>query len=82
MKLLGPLIRIESMCPPTAAGGLPPDYPRFLRELKQRICAARLKAVLSVNREMIALYWDPLGNCFRKQLNGSALGGPDFERTK
>jgi predicted nuclease of restriction endonuclease-like (RecB) superfamily len=37
---------------------LPKDYPRFLRDLKERIRAAQVKAVLSVNREMIALYWD------------------------
>jgi hypothetical protein len=46
------------MGPPTAPGGLPTGYPWFLRALKERIHAARVKAVLSVNREMIALYWD------------------------
>jgi predicted nuclease of restriction endonuclease-like (RecB) superfamily len=40
------------------AGSLPPDYPLFLSGLKERIRAAQVKAVLSVNREMIALYWD------------------------
>ncbi len=39
-------------------GGLPTGYPRFLCALKERIHAARVQAVLSVNREMIALYWD------------------------
>jgi predicted nuclease of restriction endonuclease-like (RecB) superfamily len=38
--------------------GLPQDYPRFLSELKERIRTAQVKAVLSVNRELIALYWD------------------------
>lgn len=37
---------------------LPRDYPRFLSGLKERIRAARVKAVLAVNREMIELYWD------------------------
>jgi predicted nuclease of restriction endonuclease-like (RecB) superfamily len=37
---------------------LPRDYARLLRELKNRIQSARTRAVLSVNREMIALYWD------------------------
>ncbi len=56
MELFGALNRIYSVSPTPA--GLPSDYPRFLRELKARIQAARVKAVLSVNREMIALYWD------------------------
>jgi predicted nuclease of restriction endonuclease-like (RecB) superfamily len=36
----------------------PPDtYPALLSELKQRIRSARLRAALSVNRELILLYW-------------------------
>jgi predicted nuclease of restriction endonuclease-like (RecB) superfamily len=36
----------------------PPDsYPALLAELKQRIRSARLTAALSVNRELILLYW-------------------------
>jgi predicted nuclease of restriction endonuclease-like (RecB) superfamily len=34
-----------------------PGYPSFLAELKQRIRNARLHAALSVNRELILLYW-------------------------
>ncbi|OGR97934.1 MAG: hypothetical protein A2V88_15010 [Elusimicrobia bacterium RBG_16_66_12] len=37
---------------------LPNDYRRFLHDLKARIRAARTKAVLSVNRALIELYWD------------------------
>ena len=37
---------------------LPTDYPAFLEEIKARIRAAQIKASLSVNRELIALYWD------------------------
>jgi predicted nuclease of restriction endonuclease-like (RecB) superfamily len=36
----------------------PDDYARFLSELKQRIRTARLQAALSVNRELILLYWE------------------------
>jgi hypothetical protein len=36
---------------------LPQGYPAFLAELKQRIRNARLHAALSVNRELILLYW-------------------------
>jgi len=37
---------------------LPTDYPAFLEEIKARIRVAQIKASLSVNRELIALYWD------------------------
>ncbi len=37
--------------------GLPAGYPALLDELKQRIRAMQLKAAVSVNRELIALYW-------------------------
>lgn len=35
----------------------PDSYPAFLSELKQRIRGARLAASLSVNRELVLLYW-------------------------
>jgi predicted nuclease of restriction endonuclease-like (RecB) superfamily len=35
----------------------PVGYGKFLEELKVRIRAAQVKATLSVNRELIALYW-------------------------
>jgi len=38
--------------------GLPPGYPALLNELKRRIRAVQLKAAVSVNRELIGLYWD------------------------
>jgi len=36
---------------------IPSDYPAFLTELKTRIRQAQLKAALSVNKELILLYW-------------------------
>jgi predicted nuclease of restriction endonuclease-like (RecB) superfamily len=39
-------------------GALPPGYGPFLEDLKSRIQAARVKAAISANRELIALYWD------------------------
>src|SRR5581483_5090305 len=36
---------------------IPEGYDEFLRDLKQRISAAQMKAVLAVNRELILLYW-------------------------
>lgn len=41
-----------------SAEKLPSGYSAFLEDLKDRIQAARVKAALSVNRELIALYWD------------------------
>ena len=39
-------------------GGLPTDYPAFLESLKNRVRQAQTRAMLSVNRELIQLYWD------------------------
>jgi predicted nuclease of restriction endonuclease-like (RecB) superfamily len=38
--------------------GLPGDYDDFLESLKGRVRQAQTKAALSVNRELIQLYWD------------------------
>jgi predicted nuclease of restriction endonuclease-like (RecB) superfamily len=37
---------------------LPSDYPKILEEIKIRVRAARIRASLSVNRELIILYWE------------------------
>jgi predicted nuclease of restriction endonuclease-like (RecB) superfamily len=37
---------------------LPADYPQFLAEVKAWIAAARTRAVLAVNSELIRLYWE------------------------
>ena len=42
----------------TTALGLPPDYAEFLESLKMRVRQAQTQAMLSVNRELIRLYWD------------------------
>lgn len=41
-----------------ARTGLPADYPAFLDSLKVRVRQAQTKAMLSVNRTLIELYWD------------------------
>jgi predicted nuclease of restriction endonuclease-like (RecB) superfamily len=48
-----------------------PGYDAFLRDLKQRIQAAQLRAGLAVNRELIELYWQ-IGQEIteRQQLHG------------
>lgn len=37
---------------------LPPDYAVLLKEIKDRIAQAQTRAVLSVNAELVRLYWD------------------------
>ena len=36
---------------------LPDRYDAFLQELKERIRGAQVRAALSVNRELVLLYW-------------------------
>jgi hypothetical protein len=40
-----------------AASVIPEGYEAFLCDLKKRIRKARLRASLSVNRELVLLYW-------------------------
>jgi predicted nuclease of restriction endonuclease-like (RecB) superfamily len=41
-----------------AGTGLPAGYAELLDDLKSRVRSAQLKAAVSVNRELIQLYWD------------------------
>lgn len=43
------------------------EYPEFLRELKTRIRSAQIKAAVSVNRELIELYWELAEKIVEKQ---------------
>ena len=43
---------------PVPQGSLPAGYGVLLAEIKERIRTAQIKASLSVNRELISLYWD------------------------
>lgn len=36
---------------------LPDNYDEFFRALKERIRTAQIRATLSVNRELVLLYW-------------------------
>ncbi|MFO0955958.1 MAG: DUF1016 N-terminal domain-containing protein [Isosphaeraceae bacterium] len=40
-----------------ASNTLPGDYAELLVQIKERIQAARLRASLAVNRELVLLYW-------------------------
>jgi predicted nuclease of restriction endonuclease-like (RecB) superfamily len=50
-------MEIEKEHPVGPIGSTPRGYTSFIRELKDRIRTARTKAFLSVNRELIELYW-------------------------
>src|ERR1700742_2412822 len=48
---------------------LPQDYSAFLKQLKAKIKKAQVKAALSVNSELIQLYWDIGKDIAEKQEN-------------
>ncbi len=55
------------------------DYAVFLDDLKTRIQAARTKAALAVNRELILLYWQ-IGRSILERQSTSAWGDKILER--
>jgi predicted nuclease of restriction endonuclease-like (RecB) superfamily len=57
----------------------PETYPAFLAELKQRIRTARLKASLSVNRELVLLYW-AIGRDILARQNNEGWGAKVIDR--
>ncbi len=58
---------------------LPPGYGDLLEDLKVRIRTAQLKAALSVNRELIQLYWD-IGNLIVERQRMEGWGKAVVER--
>lgn len=46
---------------------LPAGYDEFLRELKERIGSAQVRAALAVNRELVLLYWQIGGEILSQQ---------------
>jgi hypothetical protein len=51
------MVRKKRAAPGTSRA-VPVDYASFLESLKERVRQAQTKAMLSVNRELIRLYWD------------------------
>jgi len=43
---------------PDTSQALPESYPKLLCDVRQRIAQSRVRAALSVNRELIRLYWE------------------------
>jgi DUF1016 N-terminal domain len=52
---------------------VPKGYAALLAELKQRIDSARLRAALSVNRELVLLYWS-IGRDILARLSAEGWG--------
>jgi predicted nuclease of restriction endonuclease-like (RecB) superfamily len=59
--------------------GLPRDYTEFLESLKARVRQAQTQAMLSVNRELIQLYWD-IGRQIVQQQERDGWGRAVVER--
>jgi hypothetical protein len=59
--------------------GLPKDYAVILETLKSRIRQSQTTAMLSVNRELIHLYWD-IGKLIAERQDGEGWGRAIVER--
>lgn len=59
--------------------GLPADYGALLASIKERVLSAQTRAILSVNRELIALYWD-LGREIARRQQQEGWGRATVER--
>ncbi len=60
-------------------GLLPTDYPDFVATLKERIRTAQVRAVLSVNRELVLLYWQ-IGRDLLERQQSEGWGAKVVER--
>jgi len=58
---------------------LPAGYPHLLADLKARVRAAQLRAAVSVNRELILLYWD-IGRIIAQAQKSKGYGKQVVER--
>jgi predicted nuclease of restriction endonuclease-like (RecB) superfamily len=58
---------------------LPASYPVLLKDIKSRIRSAQIKAALSVNRELIELYWD-IGKLITARQKNEGWGKSVVER--
>lgn len=58
---------------------LPVGYDEFLQLIKERVRVAQVKAALSVNRELISLYWD-IGRIISERQQSEGWGKSIVER--
>lgn len=52
---------------------VPQDYPALLTELKTRIAATQVRAAVSVNRELVLLYWH-IGSLLNERVSAAGWG--------
>src|SRR5437867_1778552 len=64
---------------PKSVKDLLAGYEEFLSDLKQRIRSAQIKAALSVNRELILLYWQ-LGRAILQRQQQQGWGAKVIDR--
>ena len=50
------------------------DYIEWLRTMKDRVRAARYRAQVAANQEMLLLYWDLGHDIIERQLSGFMIG--------
>ena len=55
------------------------DYSRWLRELKERIRSAQVRAALAVNQELVLLYWQ-IGRSILEQQGQEGWGTKVIEK--
>lgn len=58
---------------------LPADYTKFIASLKDKIRSSQIKAAVSVNRELIKLYWE-IGKEITEKQDKEGWGGKALER--
>jgi hypothetical protein len=61
----------------TKALKVPPGYAVLLKDIKERVRTAQVRAALAVNRELILLYWSigrDISSRFDMLLTGMAIG--------
>jgi len=63
----------------TGAGLLPSDYGTLLGAIKERVRSAQLGALRSVNKELVALYWD-IGRMIAEKQTDAAHGDAIVEQ--
>jgi predicted nuclease of restriction endonuclease-like (RecB) superfamily len=58
---------------------LPPGYDDLLRDLKERIQQAQVRAALAVNRELVLLYWQ-IGHDISAKMQAEGWGAKVVDR--
>src|SRR5690349_14737423 len=64
---------------PESLQNLPEGYTDFIKQLKERIAAERIKTVLSANVAMVILYWE-IGNSILQRQQSEGWGTKVIDR--